>query len=52
MVCNVVMVMIKWELLDDKEAKRDAESFKEQGNAYYAKRDCNEGYNYYIIQKP
>ncbi|GAB5581071.1 dnaJ homolog subfamily C member 7 isoform X1 [Prionailurus iriomotensis] len=35
------------ELLDDEEAKREAESFKEQGNAYYAKKDYNEAYNYY-----
>ncbi|XP_074915870.1 dnaJ homolog subfamily C member 7 isoform X2 [Chelonoidis abingdonii] len=27
--------------------KREAESFKEQGNAYYAKKDYNEAYNYY-----
>ncbi|KFU87033.1 DnaJ subfamily C member 7, partial [Chaetura pelagica] len=26
---------------------REAESFKEQGNAYYAKKDYNEAYNYY-----
>ena len=26
---------------------RKAESFKEQGNAYYAKKDYNEAYNYY-----
>lgn len=26
---------------------REAESFKEQGNVYYAKKDYNEAYNYY-----
>lgn len=26
---------------------REAESFKEQGNAYYAKKDYNEAFNYY-----
>ncbi|PNI33952.1 DNAJC7 isoform 2, partial [Pan troglodytes] len=26
---------------------REAETFKEQGNAYYAKKDYNEAYNYY-----
>lgn len=26
---------------------REAESFKERGNAYYAKKDYNEAYNYY-----
>lgn len=26
---------------------REAESFKEQGNAYYAKKDYSEAYNYY-----
>ena len=35
------------ELLEDEDSKREAESFKEQGNAYYAKKDYNEAYNYY-----
>ncbi|EPY82313.1 dnaJ subfamily C member 7 isoform 1-like protein [Camelus ferus] len=45
--CDVVMAATEPELLDDEEAKREAESFKEQGNAYYAKKDYNEAYNYY-----
>ncbi|KAM9192522.1 LOW QUALITY PROTEIN: dnaJ homolog subfamily C member 7-like [Dugong dugon] len=45
--CDVVMVATEPELLDDEEAKREAESFKEQGNAYYAKKDYNEAYNCY-----
>uniref|UniRef100_A0A8W4F8Y5 DnaJ heat shock protein family (Hsp40) member C7 n=1 Tax=Sus scrofa TaxID=9823 RepID=A0A8W4F8Y5_PIG len=45
--CDVVMAATGPELLDDEEAKREAESFKEQGNAYYAKKDYNEAYNYY-----
>ncbi|XP_057392230.1 dnaJ homolog subfamily C member 7 isoform X2 [Balaenoptera acutorostrata] len=45
--CDVVMAETEPELLDDEEAKREAESFKEQGNAYYAKKDYNEAYNYY-----
>uniref|UniRef100_H0W0L8 DnaJ homolog subfamily C member 7 n=3 Tax=Cavia porcellus TaxID=10141 RepID=H0W0L8_CAVPO len=44
--CDVVMATTEPELLDE-EAKREAESFKEQGNAYYAKKDYNEAYNYY-----
>ncbi|XP_060138063.1 dnaJ homolog subfamily C member 7 [Zootoca vivipara] len=36
-------------MLSDEDAgtRRDAESFKEQGNAFYAKKDYNEAYNYY-----
>uniref|UniRef100_A0A7N9CD74 DnaJ homolog subfamily C member 7 n=1 Tax=Macaca fascicularis TaxID=9541 RepID=A0A7N9CD74_MACFA len=45
--CDVVMAATEPELLDDEEAKREAETFKEQGNAYYAKKDYNEAYNYY-----
>uniref|UniRef100_A0A8C4LP19 DnaJ heat shock protein family (Hsp40) member C7 n=1 Tax=Equus asinus TaxID=9793 RepID=A0A8C4LP19_EQUAS len=45
--CDVVMAATEPELLHDEEAKREAESFKEQGNAYYAKKDYNEAYNYY-----
>ncbi|PNI33956.1 DNAJC7 isoform 6, partial [Pan troglodytes] len=45
--CDVVMAATEPELLDDQEAKREAETFKEQGNAYYAKKDYNEAYNYY-----
>ncbi|XP_013374742.1 PREDICTED: dnaJ homolog subfamily C member 7 isoform X4 [Chinchilla lanigera] len=45
--CDVVMATTEPELLDEEEAKREAESFKEQGNAYYAKKDYNEAYNYY-----
>uniref|UniRef100_A0A8D0LLE8 DnaJ homolog subfamily C member 7 n=1 Tax=Sus scrofa TaxID=9823 RepID=A0A8D0LLE8_PIG len=58
--CDVVMAATGPELLDDEEAKSptpltshpsvlllEAESFKEQGNAYYAKKDYNEAYNYY-----
>ncbi|XP_031324629.2 dnaJ homolog subfamily C member 7 isoform X1 [Camelus dromedarius] len=45
--CDVVMAATEPQLLDDEEAKREAESFKEQGNAYYAKKDYNEAYNYY-----
>uniref|UniRef100_A0A6I8MWZ5 DnaJ heat shock protein family (Hsp40) member C7 n=1 Tax=Mus musculus TaxID=10090 RepID=A0A6I8MWZ5_MOUSE len=45
--CDVVMAATEPELLEDEDAKREAESFKEQGNAYYAKKDYNEAYNYY-----
>ncbi|KAH0516036.1 DnaJ-like protein subfamily C member 7 [Microtus ochrogaster] len=45
--CDVVMAGTKPELLEDEGSKREAESFKEQGNAYYAKKDYNEAYNYY-----
>uniref|UniRef100_A0A4X2LXA5 DnaJ homolog subfamily C member 7 n=1 Tax=Vombatus ursinus TaxID=29139 RepID=A0A4X2LXA5_VOMUR len=50
--CDVVMAEAtaaepEPELPDDEETRREAESFKEQGNAYYAKKDYNEAYNYY-----
>lgn len=46
--CDVVMATTEPELLgEEEEAKREAESFKEQGNAYYAKKDYHEAYNYY-----
>ncbi|XP_036612997.1 dnaJ homolog subfamily C member 7 [Trichosurus vulpecula] len=49
--CDVVMAAAaaepEPELPDDEETRREAESFKEQGNAYYAKKDYNEAYNYY-----
>ncbi|CAO2645356.1 DnaJ homolog subfamily C member 7 [Lemmus lemmus] len=45
--CDVVMAGTEPELPEDEESKREAESFKEQGNAYYAKKDYNEAYNYY-----
>ncbi|KAF7239173.1 hypothetical protein EYD10_14163 [Varanus komodoensis] len=32
---------------EDAGTRREAESFKEQGNAFYAKKDYNEAYNYY-----
>ncbi|KAM3820826.1 dnaJ homolog subfamily C member 7 isoform 3-T3 [Vipera latastei] len=32
---------------EDEGTRREAESFKEQGNAFYAKKDYNEAYNYY-----
>lgn len=45
--CNVVMVVTESELLGDKEVKREAESFKEQENAYCAKKDDSRIYDYY-----
>ncbi|KAH0519254.1 DnaJ-like protein subfamily C member 7 [Microtus ochrogaster] len=45
--CDVVMAGTKPELLESKDSKREAESFKEQGNAYYAEKDYNEAYYYY-----
>ncbi|XP_061447030.1 dnaJ homolog subfamily C member 7 isoform X2 [Rhineura floridana] len=32
---------------EDTGTRREAESFKEQGNAFYAKKDYNEAFNYY-----
>jgi DnaJ family protein C protein 7 len=40
------MAVTQPELLEDGEAKREAES-KEHGNACYTKKDYNEAYNYY-----
>ncbi|KAG8139896.1 hypothetical protein E2320_002647 [Naja naja] len=34
-------------MLSEEGTRREAESFKEQGNAFYAKKDYNEAYNYY-----
>lgn len=45
--CNVVTVVTESELPGDKEAKREAEYFKEQGNAYCAKKDYGRIYDYY-----
>ncbi|XP_030112110.2 dnaJ homolog subfamily C member 7 [Taeniopygia guttata] len=47
--CDVVMAAPDGpgETDSDEEARREAEAFKEQGNAYYAKKDYNEAFNYY-----
>ncbi|XP_065433953.1 dnaJ homolog subfamily C member 7 isoform X2 [Chrysemys picta bellii] len=47
--CDVIMAAPEGPgLLGGEEAtRREAETFKEQGNAYYAKKDYNEAYNYY-----
>ncbi|NP_001026673.2 dnaJ homolog subfamily C member 7 [Lagopus muta] len=47
--CDVIMAAPEGpgEPESEEEARREAESFKEQGNAYYAKKDYNEAYNYY-----
>lgn len=42
-ICSDAQFLLKRVLLPF----REAESFKEQGNAYYAKKDYNEAYNYY-----
>lgn len=44
--CNVVMGVAESELPGDEEAKREAEPFKEQGNAYCAKKDYSRIYDY------
>uniref|UniRef100_A0A8V5GY79 DnaJ homolog subfamily C member 7 n=1 Tax=Melopsittacus undulatus TaxID=13146 RepID=A0A8V5GY79_MELUD len=45
--CDVIMAAAEEPPESEEEARREAESFKEQGNAYYAKKDYNEAYNYY-----
>ncbi|KAM6042586.1 dnaJ homolog subfamily C member 7 [Theristicus caerulescens] len=47
--CDVIMAAPEGpgEPESEEETRREAESFKEQGNAYYAKKDYNEAYNYY-----
>ncbi|XP_038838239.1 dnaJ homolog subfamily C member 7-like isoform X2 [Salvelinus namaycush] len=44
--CDVTMDP-EMEILSDEELEREAESFKEQGNAYYIKKDYSEAFNYY-----
>uniref|UniRef100_A0A8C8GWW4 DnaJ homolog subfamily C member 7 n=1 Tax=Oncorhynchus tshawytscha TaxID=74940 RepID=A0A8C8GWW4_ONCTS len=44
--CDVTMDP-EMEILSDEELEREAESFKEQGNAYYIKKDYSEAFSYY-----
>uniref|UniRef100_A0AAY5JY68 J domain-containing protein n=1 Tax=Esox lucius TaxID=8010 RepID=A0AAY5JY68_ESOLU len=44
--CDVTMDP-EMEILSDEELEREAESFKEQGNAYYIKKDYSEAFEYY-----
>ncbi|CAB1341665.1 unnamed protein product [Coregonus sp. 'balchen'] len=44
--CDVTMDP-EMEILSDEEMEREAESFKEQGNAYYIKKDYSEAFIYY-----
>uniref|UniRef100_A0A668RJV9 J domain-containing protein n=1 Tax=Oreochromis aureus TaxID=47969 RepID=A0A668RJV9_OREAU len=45
--CDAVNMDPDMELLSDEELEREAESFKEQGNAFYVKKDYAEAFNYY-----
>ncbi|TNN85992.1 DnaJ subfamily C member 7 [Liparis tanakae] len=45
--CDSVNMDPDMELLCDEELERDAEGFKEQGNAFYIKKDYAEAFNYY-----
>uniref|UniRef100_A0A667YEL0 DnaJ homolog subfamily C member 7 n=1 Tax=Myripristis murdjan TaxID=586833 RepID=A0A667YEL0_9TELE len=45
--CDDVNMDPDMEFLSDEELEREAEGFKEQGNAYYIKKDYSEAYNYY-----
>uniref|UniRef100_A0A3Q2QLE9 DnaJ homolog subfamily C member 7 n=1 Tax=Fundulus heteroclitus TaxID=8078 RepID=A0A3Q2QLE9_FUNHE len=45
--CDAVNMDPDIELLSDEETERDAEAFKEQGNAFYVKKDYTEAFNYY-----
>ncbi|KAK5884639.1 hypothetical protein CesoFtcFv8_018440 [Champsocephalus esox] len=45
--CDEVNMDPDMDLLSDEELERDAEVFKEQGNAFYIKKDYAEAFNYY-----
>uniref|UniRef100_F6XJ31 DnaJ homolog subfamily C member 7 n=2 Tax=Ornithorhynchus anatinus TaxID=9258 RepID=F6XJ31_ORNAN len=45
--CDVVMAAAPPDPLGDEEARREAEAFKEQGNAFYANKDYHEAFNCY-----
>uniref|UniRef100_A0A8C7WNM0 DnaJ homolog subfamily C member 7 n=1 Tax=Oryzias sinensis TaxID=183150 RepID=A0A8C7WNM0_9TELE len=45
--CDAVNTEPDMELLSDEELEREAEGFKEQGNAFYVKKDYAEAFNYY-----
>uniref|UniRef100_A0A673BM62 DnaJ homolog subfamily C member 7 n=1 Tax=Sphaeramia orbicularis TaxID=375764 RepID=A0A673BM62_9TELE len=45
--CDAVNMDPDMEMLSDEEMEREAEGFKEQGNAFYIKKDYAEAFNYY-----